>query len=196
MRSKTRRSRSRRFRVAKREYIWATFEAFRIPLTQGGTVFDALFNIVTPTDWARDATNLASREKGAVLQRIVGDVWFHLSTAAGGIAGLRNFTRADLVHGWMKRDIDDLAPVDQALDAFQEDWLQLHLEALDTIFDPTPTLTFWGGPTSVHRAVDIRVKRKLTSDDVIQYLALQTAGAGLQNACDVSVHFRSLIALP
>lgn len=153
------------------------------------------FIVIDKNSWARDATSLSSLEKGAVVQRIVGDIWFQVDTS-GGIASLRNFSRKDLVWGLAKRDEDDTSVPDVAVDAFREDWLHMNHECLDTAFDPTPTLAWWAGPLNVHRTFDIRVKRKLNSEERIELFACDVAGAGLQNATTMSALFRCLIALP
>jgi len=196
MASRTRFRHRRRARQGKREFIWTTQTILHLPIgVAGGTIFDFITNVVSPTDWVRDVANINVLEKGAVLQRIVGDLWFSVDTS-GGTAGLRARTAADTVHGFVKRDADDVSNMDLAVDAYGEDWLQLHHECIDTIFDPTPTLTFWGGGLNVHRAVDVRVKRKLTSDEVIGFYVCDMSSAGLQNSRVVSGTLRALIALP
>lgn len=189
--------RRRRFRAGKREYIWTTALGLRVPLTGGAiTTLDSVANLVAGSDWNRGSAVAGfQRQKGAVLQRIVGDVWFQVDTS-GGVASLRQRTAADLVFGFLKRDQDDATAVDIAVDAYEEDWLQLYDDQLDTIFDPTPTLTFWGGSLNCHRHIDVRVKRKLTTDDVILFMAQAIAGSGLQNAVTCSFQLRSLVALP
>lgn len=152
------------------------------------------FIVVDKNAWARDATSIQSLEKGAVVQRIVGDVWFHVATT--DIASLRNFSRKDITWGIAKRDEDDTSIPDVAVDAFREDWLQLHMECISTAFDPTPTLAWWGGELQVHRNVDIRVKRKLNSEEQLLLFVCDIAGAGLQNASTMSALFRTLIKLP
>lgn len=188
---RTKRRFSRRASGRKREFIWATSSGV-LTLTQGGTAFDEHV-LVSKTDWARDSASTTTLEKGATLQRIVGDVTFFVD--APDMASVRGITRVQTIFGLLKRDEDDLSLVDVSVDAFAEPWLQLESRYIAIYFDATPTFATSNGATAVHIPVDVRVKRKLTSDDVIKAMFLPLR----QNlGTDVSVSFllRSLIALP
>lgn len=175
----------------RRELIWVTSQVAQLPLLLG-TVFTET-TLVSKTDWARDATNTSNLEKGAVLLRVVGDVHFFQDAAAQ--SAVRGITRAFNIFGVLKRDEDDVSPLDVAVDAYAEPWMHLESRQFATYYDPTPTLATANGQTVWHVPVDIKVKRKLTSDERIQ-LCLQSQALNLGTDVSASWLLRMLIQLP
>lgn len=184
---------SKRFRRAKREYVWTSTFSAGPGLTQGGTVFDEV-TIVSPLDWQRGQIPAAGVQKGAVVVRIVGDVWF-FQDPSGDVANLRSINNDLCTVGVLKRDQDDTSVLDINTDALAEDWMHLEQVRIDTFYTPTATLTAgWGQPNArVH--LDMRVKRKLTTEDVIK-LCLLAERRNLDTEVNASFLLRSLIQLP
>jgi len=182
----------RRSGARKRNFVWVTALRPQFQLTQGGTVFDEVV-LVSKFDWARDATQPAVLEKGCVLHRIVGDVFFFAD--ADAIASIRSVTRTLNTFGVLKRDEDDLNPLDVAVDALSESWLQMTSREIVDYFDPTPTLATHNGEVQAHIPVDIKVKRKLTSDETINLCFLTTR---LNLGTDISASFQlgALLEVP
>lgn len=183
---------SRRFAFKKREYIWATISSAGPGLTQGGTIFDE-FILVSKGDWARDASLTAHLEKGATLLRVVGDVWFYSSPATP--ADERGQTKVQCIFGLLKRDEDDASPLDIAVDAYSEEWMTLQSFQLADFYDPVATLTAGWGERRAGAHVDVRVKRKLTSEDTVKACFLANR-VTLGTDTDVAFLLRALIQLP
>lgn len=184
---------SRRFRRAKREYVWTTVWAEDIPIVQG-TNFDLASPIVLGSDWRRGVSP-AVIEKGAVLVRVVGDIAFHANPA--DTAAFRTFLRQTCTWGLKREDQDVVEALDVTMNAFEEDWMHLEQCKLWGFRDPTATLATMGGRFEVARSFDIRVKRKLTSEDIVSlYVGASPGTAGLQTDVAWTGFFRSLIQLP
>lgn len=183
----------RRMRFKGREYVWMTISG-AAPLTQGGTTFDE-FVLVSRNDWARDPANTATIEKGATLVRVVGDVWFKAMPEDHSVASVRGITDVECYFGLLKRDEDDLSALDISIDAFGEDWMHLHAEHLAVIYSPVATLTAGWGANVAGRHVDVRVKRKLTTEDVVKACFLPVR-ANLGTDVGVSFLLRALVQLP
>lgn len=183
--------RGRRFaRRGKREFIWtSTFVTRDLVALNGDT--DA-FPIVVRDDWVRDPANGDTIEKGAVLTRIIGDVRVRSETSGGsvGLAG------ASYIWGIQKRDEDDTTVYDLASNFFGEDWM--HLEASSLPPNNATTVGFAPQPNWRHPQIDIRVKRKLTSDDIVLFV-FGGYGADGNVSTDnlvVDYFFRCLVQLP
>lgn len=194
MASKTRRY-ARRFRRAKREYIWVTNLVENRRLVQG-TNMDFIQALVAGVDWQRGAAPLGSRlEKGAVCLRIVGDVHVHIDPT--DYASVRAFARQQFVWGIKREDSDITEVLDLSTNAFEEDWMHLEAPKLYSVVDATPTLALAVSVnTIVSSHVDIRVKRKLTSEDFISLYCAADPVAGLQTDVAISFMLRCLVQLP
>lgn len=174
---------------AKREHVWVRAAGRQI-LTQGGTVFDE-FGLVTAADWIRGTAG--DLQKGATIVRIVGDVFFQTDPSA--VANVRNFARAQCYFGLLKRDKDDTSVLDLAAGALGEDWMHLHSNQVFQFYDPTPTLTGYGLQVQGQTHIDVKVKRKLTSDDVIKVCML-TVREALETDVNAYIMLSALIQLP
>jgi len=188
-RSRTFRSR-RRFRRQKREYIWTCVNVLN-DLTNLNGSCDA-FPIVVRDDWARDPANTATLEKGAVLLRVTGDVRATTDNGSGTYAP----AGSSFVWGIGKFDEDDATVLTLTSSFFGEDWMQVRAgtcwpNAAAATLSPVPHQTFAG--------VDIRVKRKLSTEDEIRFVfgGFEFAGgSSTTNKLSMSYEFRSLIQLP
>jgi len=189
-RTRSRRT-TRRFRAAKKEFIWvATFVTADLQLTTG----DAdEFPLVQREDWARDPLAPDTIEKGAVLTRIIGDVRVRTENGSGttSLAGL------SYILGLRKVDEDDGTVLDLATTFFGEDWMWLKAgsiapnNATSSAYAPQPN---WR-----HEDVDVRVKRKLTSEDEIRFAfgGFEANGSGVGTTqMVVDYFFRCLVQLP
>lgn len=190
MASRTRRRHSRRFRRAKHEYIWtATFVTADLNLMDGDS--DGLV-IVDPDDWRRTTVS-ENLEKGAVLLRVVGDVRFRTETSGGNIS----LAGSSYIWGIVKRDLDDGATLDLASNFFSEDWL--HLRAGSIAPNNATTNAYAPLPNAKHENVDITVKRKLNSDEKIEFHFAGLTAVGGSSATEGLVadyFFRCLVQLP
>lgn len=192
MPSKTRRRTGfRRFRSQKREFIWASTYIIADATLLDGTS-DGL-NIVEPDDWARDIANVDVLEKGAVLTRVIGDVFFRTDNGSGTVS----LGGASYLWGIRKTDFDDSSIPAIPTTWFQEDWM--HTEAGQIAPNNAVTSAYAPQPFSYHRGLDIRVKRKLTTDEKVEFLFAGFPVTGVASATEFLVadyYFRSLIQLP
>jgi len=179
----------RRFRAQKREYLWISRFIVGDAVVKNGAA-DGL-DIVEKADWARDATLTETLEKGALVTRIVGSVAFRTLNAGGfpstdGAAGL---------WGIMKRDEDDASIPTIGTTWFQEDWMHTQMFQIPPSSPTTPAYF-----PDQHRQfdVDIRVKRKLTSDDIVLFTFGGYAADGTisTDVLVVDYFFRCLVQLP
>lgn len=180
----------RRFRRQKHEYIWTgTFVTADATLLDGDT--DGLV-LVDPDDWRRTTID-ENLEKGAVLLRIVGDVRFRTETSGGS----PSLGGASYIWGIVKRDVDDSAPLDLGTNFFGEDWL--HLRAGSIPPNNATNIAYAPQPNWRHEEVDVGVKRKLTSDEKIEFHFTGLTAVGASSATETLVcdyFFRALIQLP
>lgn len=184
-------TRSRRqFRRQKREYIWASVWVTHDTTPLDGT-FDG-FTLVDRNDWCRDPGNILSIEKGATLLRIIGDVRVRSENAAvGPSAG-----GASYVWGIGKRDEDDGTVYDLNT-FFGEDWMHVEAGSLDP--NNATSVAFAPQVSWRHPTLDIKSKRRLTSEDVVEFHFGGSTAQGGFSATELLVvdyMFRSLIALP
>lgn len=163
---------SRRFRRGKREYIWCT----SLLLSQTLTTTRLIIPIVLPQEWERSSG--VSFQKGAVLQRIMGWISvipFGTTTSASTMAGMI-----------LINDVDE-TPGDPTLvaDYVDEDifWTFGHSSGT-TAADANEVLT---------QQVDIRSKRKLASNQVVNLLLNGNTAAPEWR---YSLCLRALVALP
>ena len=184
--------RKRFFKRGKRELIWvSTFVTADLQALTGDT--DA-FPIVTRDDWVRDPSQTDTIEKGAVVTRIIGDVRVRTQNAGAtgpGPAG------ASYIWGIQKRDEDDTTVYDLTTNFFGEDWM--HLQAGSLPPNNATTVAFAPQPNWRHERIDIGVKRKLTSDDIVLFTFGgfdATGGVASGDVLVVDYFFRTLIALP
>lgn len=181
---------TRRFRRSKREYIWSSvFVTHDLVLLNGGV--DA-FPIVTRTDWARDAANAQTIEKGAVVKRIIGDVRVRTDNGAGAPSP----GGASYIWALGRFDEDDAQVLNLASSFFGEDWL--HTEAGSIDANNATTVAF-APQVSWRHHMDSKAARKLTSEDEIRFCFGGFTAVGGSSASDslvVDYFFRSLIQLP
>lgn len=181
---------TRRFRAAKREHIWvSTFIIGDANLMDGDG--DGI-PIVEPDDWTRTAVNLDVIEKGATLLRIVGDVAFRTDNGSG----TTSLGGCTFLWGLTKNDQDDTSIPTIGNEWFGEDWMHTRMgqiqpnNATTSAYAPQPNQRF---------EVDVRVKRKLNSDEVIRYWFAGFPATGVPSATESLVsdyYFRALIQLP
>lgn len=180
---------ARRFRRAKREYIWTTVTG-----QLGGISSDGTFNrltLVSKADWARDATNTATLEKGAVLLRTVGGYGFRATSGAA-------LPATDLNFSWLgvfrRTDEDDLTVHDLTNFASED---ILHMDSGMIGWYPAPAGV---APTNDQamswKDIDIRTKRKLTSDQLIEFDYELSEFSAANIDFQLTFAFRSLIQLP
>lgn len=186
----TRFRRRTRSRVGKHEYVWTCINVLN-DLTLLNGACDA-FPIVVRDDWARDPARISTIEKGAVLLRITGDirVTTQSDTSTYAAAG------SNFVWGIGKFDEDDSQILNLTTNFFGEDWLQVRA---GTTWPTAANANIAPVPFSLFPAIDIRVKRKLTSDDEIRFVfgGFEFNGtSSATNSLSVSYEFRSLIQLP
>lgn len=181
---------SRRFRAQKREHIWvSTFIIGDLQLMNGDGEGIA---IVEPDDWTRTAVNLDVIEKGATLLRIVGDVAFRTdngsgTTSLGGFTGL---------WGLAKYDQDDASVPTIGNEWFGEDWI--HTRMVEIAPNNATTAAYAPQPNQ-RQEVDVRVKRKMTSDEVIRFWFAGFPANAVASATEFAVcdyYFRALVQLP
>jgi len=189
-RTRSRRT-SRRFRAAKKEHIWvATFVTADAQVTTG----DAdEFPLVQRDDWARNPLAPEVLEKGAVLTRIIGDV--RVRTENG--SGTTSLAGASYALGVRKVDEDDSTVLDLATTFFGEDWLWLKGGSIPP--NNATSAAYAPQPNWRHESIDIRVKRKLTSEDEIRFSfgGFEANGSGVGTTLlVVDYFFRALIQLP
>lgn len=191
MPSRMRRRFGRRFRAQKREFIWvSTFVTADLQVTTG--VCDE-FPLVQRTDWTRDPNNTETLEKGAVLTRIVGDIRVRTENGSGTVSP----AGASYCLGIRKVDEDDATVLDLGVDFFQEDWMWVKggsippNNATSSAYAPQPN---WR-----HESIDIRVKRKLTSEDEVRFAFGGFEANGNDTGTTllaVDYFFRALVQLP
>lgn len=185
MTTRSRRRTSRRFQRGKRNYVWASVFVIGDQRSLNGDV-DA-FPIVVRDDWARDPANGQTIEKGAVLQRIVGNVRVRTFSSALGVSG----QGSAYIWGIGKFDEDDAQVLNLTTSFFGEDWMRLEAGSNNINLAPSD-------PQERH-AVDMTVKRKLTSEDEIRFCFGGFSGLTATVSTDillVDYFFRSLIEVP
>lgn len=195
--------RTRRFRRAKREFIWVTNQVTSQITPTLGTAEEVL--LVSKTDWARDASASGHLEKGCVLVRSLlwVDVFYpppgdNLATLGDALTPFMVFVRS--------KDEDDISSLDVTADGLDEQFLHFEAGVLQSAGSSVATLT-WRDRTRAQwsRHWDIRQKRKLTSEDVVTFGALaQNIGSTFAGVAPVesdqligySVCARMLLQLP
>lgn len=182
--------RRRWFRGAKSEFIWvATFVTADEQVTTGAV---DEFPIVQRGDWVRDPANTETLEKGAVLQRIVGDIRVRTVNGAGSIS----LAGASFALGIRKVDEDDNTILDLSTNFFQEDWLWTKG---GSIAPNNATTSAYGPIPNWLTSVDAGVKRKLTSEDEIRFAfgGFEADGSDVGGSLlSLDYYFRALIKLP
>lgn len=150
------------------------------------------FPIVVRDDWARDPSRTSTLEKGAVLLRVTGDIRVSCDNGAGTYAP----GGAQYCWGIGKFDEDDSTILDLANSFFGEDWLQVRA---GTVWpNAAGTTTFAPQPYDQVRGLDMRVKRKLSSEDEIRFVfgGYSYLGGVVTDSLVMNYEFRSLIQLP
>lgn len=191
MANRTRTFRRRRhIQRGKREYIWSCINVMGDLVVLNGDC-DA-FPIVVRDDWARDPARTSTLEKGAVLLRITGDIRVSCDNGSGTYSP----AGSQYVWGIGKFDEDDSTILDLASSFFGEDWMQVRA---GTVWPAaSTTVGVYPRPHDEFRALDIRVKRKLSSEDEIRFVfgGYEYNGAVGTSRLILSYEFRSLIQLP
>lgn len=186
----------RSFRRAKRELIWVTSSGAFDAIPPAGEF--TLQKVLAPGDWSRG--NLAnSMQKGAVLLRIVGSMdWYPELVATASGLGLYS---SAVTAGFMKFPDDGEAILpDIAGDGYAEDWLQLNQGLVERWQNDSGPPSIYGRKT--HRwEFDIKVKRKLTTDDAIVMAWTEVPNVltgGVTAGADPAFNFmcRCLVQLP
>jgi len=192
MANRTRTFRRRRFvKRGKREYIWSCINVMGDLVNLDGDC-DA-FPIVVRDDWARDPARTSTLEKGAVLLRVTGDVRVSCDNGSGTYSP----GGAQFVWGIGKFDEDDSQILDLANSFFGEDWMQVR--AGTCWANAAGTTTFAPQPYAQFPGLDIKVKRKLTSEDEIRFVFggyEYNGGSSTTSKLVMHYEFRSLIQLP
>lgn len=184
-----RRRTSRRF-GARRNFIWASVFVTADANLMSGTA-DGI-RILIGADWQRELS-VDSIEKGATLVRVVGDVAVRTETT-GGTPSLGG---SHYIWGLQKNDEEDTTQPSLASDFFGEDWM--HIRAGSIPPNNATNIAYAPQPNWRHESIDIRVKRKLTSDDVVTFWFAGVTAVGGTSATETLVFdymFRSLIQLP
>lgn len=169
----------RRFRnpKTKRETIWTTIVASGVAAAIPGA--NLPLSLVLPVDWVR-GTNF---ERGAVLAGIRG--WYSVSYAATS-----TFTTPTWYMAIAKQEVDEVTA--------GQDW------TISTPYNSEDVLWTDGGHISIatatpssnlnlSRQLDVRTKRKLTSDD---FIGISFMSLGASADWLISGVFRALIVLP
>lgn len=168
---------SRRFRRGKRELIWTTIAGQSIAAALPGA--NLPLSLVLPVDWVR-GTNF---ERGAVLQGIRG--WYQVGYAATSTSVSPNWFLSIVKH-----EVDEVTTGQDWTTAGPyngEDVLYTDGGHMETV-TATPS-----GNLHLSRQLEVRTKRKLTSDDFIGVNFMSPSAAQ-----DWTIGFviRALIALP
>lgn len=188
-RSRFRRGR-RSFRTSKRELIWVTTYGSQQVLADGS------FSAVTLADassWARNAGS-GILEKGCTVLRVVGDVCCTLDADASPPATEEQQAVCGVWAGE-----GGAAPTGLSTGGLDEMWMHLEQFQLRQVLSSVATLTWEDGANAlVQRRWDIKVKRKLTSLDVLRFFLASTPGAGGSAGSAVNAYFtlRVLLQLP
>lgn len=188
---------SKRFRRAKREYIWITTLTEGPGLTQTPNTalvwpYDIL-PLVLPADWERgQQTGL---QKGCTLLRIVGSLTVFSDSNGGGLGALRGVNQRFNSMIVLKRDKDDTSVLDALAGALDEDILHQEMRRIDWFFDNTATQSWATGTPHAFFPIDIRAKRRLTSQDQIE-LGVASVRENLDTDCNMSLQVRALLMLP
>lgn len=192
MANPSRKFRRRRWiRRGKREYIWSCVNVMHDLVLLNGQC-DA-FPIVVRDDWARDPARTSTLEKGAVLLRVTGDV----RVGSDNGSGVPSPGGAHFVWGIGKFDEDDSTVLDLANSFFGEDWMQVRAGTCWP--NNATTVAFAPQPYQVFPALDMRVKRKLSSEDEIRFVFggyTYIGGVSATDSLVMNYEFRSLIQLP
>jgi len=185
----------RRFRAGKREHVWVATVGTVVNPTPASTVewVPGGVRFLLGGDWARTALTRNQLEKGAVATRIIGELVFNFPPETAPTVAQ---AAEQLVWGIRKVDQDDVAALDSALDFFNEDWMQTGQAYVAMGNSIVATLTWADYSQGIVRVpIDIRVKRKLTTEDD---LALDIATVFGSGAFGPSCNFylRTLVTLP
>lgn len=157
--------RTRRFRRAKREYVWVRAQFESNPLPNSGAAEE--FVCVSAGDWARSGPASGTLQKGCTLVRSIvswsvflppDDAPASAEEGDNGFIGLR------------RCDQDDAAVLTAGTDFLDEDWMHTDWWQAWRVTALVPTLTFADHSGSFFRRVwDSKVKRKLTTEDEIRF---------------------------
>lgn len=182
--------RNRRFRRARQNYVWASVFVTHDTVAMNGQTDG--FPIVLRDDWCRDPANAQTIEKGAVLERIVGNVRVSNDNGTGVVSA----SGSSYIWGIGKFDEDDAQLLDLATSYFGEDWMRLEAGSIDR---NNATTVAFAPQVSRRHTVDMNVKRKLTSEDEIRFVFGGYTGIGGSSVTELLVFdyfFRSLIRVP
>lgn len=186
----------RRFRRGKKEYIWITQQSTGVPQLEGTTTFYDI--LVAPEDWAQgEGASTANFQRGAVLERIRG--WISVAPDQGALSE-DTILRQCWTGSIAKTSISAL-----------EEWVDLGLTfgpALQGWYNEADILWTHGYAITGGQApvvtdskcgqtvqIDVPVKRKLTSQDVIVW-ATQEGVGNIELDARLSYVLRALVSLP
>lgn len=184
----------RRFRRAKREYMWVTVQGDFFGL-DGATNVAQEQALIVPADWARDAAS-GHLEKGCLLVRSIVHCRAYLAPDVSppnavelvwGLAGLRRV------------DQDDTAALNAGPGGnyFAEDWFCQEQFSLNLSVSTVPTIAWVRDSGSNHVwKWDSKVKRKLTTQDEVRFSAALSFDVSGTSAASVFFGARMLLQLP
>lgn len=203
MARRTRRRTSRRF-GKRRELIWVT-GASLYSLDGGTSGIGDGPAIVTKADWARDPSATGHLEKGCTLVRTILDFSIFFPPLGDELASLQD--AINQVYACVRtRDEDDTTAFDFSGDGLDESLMQFGSGTIQSTGSSVATLT-WRDRVHAQWSQhwDVRVKRKLTSEDVVEFLAAGSdpgalfPGVGAVESGQLvaaSVTWRCLLQLP
>lgn len=181
----TRFRRNKRFGRGKKNWVWASVFVTGDQVQLNGQADG--FPIVLRDDWCRDPTNLQTIEKGAMLTRIIGNVRVRAFSSVLGVSG----QGSSYIWGIGKFDEDDSNTLTMTTNFFGEDWMRLEAGSNNINLAPSD-------PQERH-AIDMTVKRKLTSESEIRFYFAGFSGLTGASSSDVLLvdyFFRSLVEIP
>lgn len=156
----------KRFRRAKREYIWATVFGSSILDTVDGVAEGAV--LVSKADWARDPSASGHLEKGCVVLRTILDFSMGYPPVGDNLATLGEAS-AQCFAALRTLDEDDAHGFDFSGDGLDESLMQFGSCAIQSTGSSVATLTWRDRTHAVWRQHwDVRQKRKLTSEELLR----------------------------
>lgn len=166
----------RRFRRAKREYIWVTSFGSSVLDSPTGPAEGAV--LVSKADWARDPSAAGHLEKGCVLIRTIVDLAVMYPPPGDELASLGDASAQWFA--WVRKlDEDDTTVPNVTTDGLDEEFMHFESGFIQSAGSSVATLT-WRDRTHAqsNRHWDITAKRKLTSEELvrIEFAALGPLG--------------------
>jgi len=185
MPSKRRRRFSRTMRRGKKQFIWTTTIVEATQVSEASPL-EAL--VLEPLDW----NNAAAYLKGALVERVVGS--FDVQPRANQTSSYDFGQWTALL---VKQDTNlATLPDPSAASGYSEDVLQSWQGEWQLALSAVATLTWQRNMGAVHREVDVRSKRKMTTDDALWFIMSNEADSGTSASVLVTATLRVLLSLP